>query len=130
MAIEGEIMPYTALIVEDDPTLRLIYRQVLSKMDFEVVEATNGAQALNILQEQTPHILFLDMLLPHVNGETILDYVRSSPHHKSTLIVVATAHNQYAETFHEDPDVEFVLKPISPREIRTLAQQAIDRITG
>ncbi|NWF67622.1 MAG: response regulator [Chloroflexi bacterium] len=121
-------MQYLALIVEDDNALRLIYRQILEPMQFQVLEASNGPEALNLLQSNTPHIVFLDMLLPYINGQTILDYLQTAPHLKNTLVIITTAHKQFQEVARNIPDAQFILKPIQPAEVREAARRAIARV--
>lgn len=111
-----------ALIVEDDQGLRLIYNRVLSDLGYDVIEAPTGAQALEVLENSAPEIIFLDMLLPQVNGMAVLDFIGQKPHLRHMQVVIVSSNKQF--DIHPDiPNpVEFILKPIRPAQIRELAR--------
>lgn len=113
-----------AMIVEDDEGLRMIYNHVLSKMGFDVIEVSDGQHAMEILQEVTPNILFLDVRLPFVNGIDILDFVRDTPRFDNTRVIVASSNTQ-PDTKISRPLVDFVLKPIHPTQIREFADSVL-----
>ena len=109
-------MKRLALIVEDELPLRELYESVLSKLGFEVVHATDGVEAIDILTNYSPDIVFLDMLLPRVDGRQVLDYIQSTPHLADTVTVVVTAHSRYRNLLPLTPQDQFLLKPIRPHE--------------
>jgi CheY-like chemotaxis protein len=117
-------MPHLALVVEDESSLRLIYEVVLTSLGFHVVHASDGHQALEILKANTPAVVFLDMLLPKVNGLTVLDYLHSASHLQHTHIVVVTAHHRFGQSEMLRPQDEFLLKPVQPQDIRKAALHA------
>jgi len=112
-----------ALVVEDEKPLRIIYEMVLKSIGFKILHAADGQQAIDVLQETTPSIVFLDMLLPRVNGTTVLDYLHSTPHLKNTRIVIVTAHNRFNHSGLLRSQDEFLLKPIHPHDLRDAAQR-------
>lgn len=113
-----------AMIVEDDDGMRLIYQHVLGSQGFEVLEAADGQQAMDLLEEHTPDLLFLDVRLPFISGLDILDYMRDGDRFHQTYIVVASSshHPHGAITGRQ---VEFVLKPIRPAQIRDIASRVL-----
>ncbi len=115
-------MAMLALVIEDDTGLRLIYRRVLERQDFEVLEAADGQIALNILAQTTPHIIFLDMLLPLVSGVTILNTITTTPRLSRVKTVIVSSNKQFAQMIEPGQPVEFVLKPIRPAQIRAFAE--------
>ena len=125
-------MNYLALVVDDDENILQIYEHVLIREEFEVIKARNGEQAIAILQEKIPDVIFLDMLMPGSNGKVVLDYIRSTPHLHNTRVVVVSAHNQFAQDIDKSqiPFHEFYLKPIRPAQIREAARRTIDLLTG
>lgn len=115
-------MDKIALIVEDDAGLRLIYRHVLEDIGYKVLEARDGAVAIDILEEQTPHIIFLDIRLPQVNGLDVLDHIATIEHLHGCKVVVASSASDTAEyAMGMRPNVTFIVKPIRPDQIRQLA---------
>jgi CheY-like chemotaxis protein len=118
-----QVMEHLALVVEDEKPLRTIYEMVLKDIGFKIIHATDGQQAIEVLQETTPDIVFLDMLLPRVNGTTVLDYLHTAPHLQNTHVVVVTAHDRFSHAGLLRSQDEFLLKPIHPKDLRNAAQR-------
>lgn len=114
-----------ALVVEDDNSLRIIYRRVLEDTGFEVLEAEDGRVALAILAQHVPDLIFLDMLLPHVNGVTILNHITTSNTFQHTRTIIVSSNSQFEKMVHPDQLVSFVLKPIRPAQIRDIARHVV-----
>ena len=112
-----------ALVIEDEVSLRTIYQVILSGAGYEVIEAQDGEEALAILAEVTPAIVFLDILLPRVDGTQILTYMRSAPHLQDTNIVIVTAHNRFRQSNCVSPTDTFLLKPVSPHDLLNVVEQ-------
>ncbi|HSE58268.1 MAG TPA: response regulator, partial [Nitrospiraceae bacterium] len=58
----------TALIVDDDPTMRMLGRQVLEQIGLEVEEAGDGQEAVRLFKQVRPAIVLLDVLMPVMDG--------------------------------------------------------------
>ncbi|GAB4514257.1 MAG: hypothetical protein OHK0046_16090 [Anaerolineae bacterium] len=114
-------MERLALIVEDDAALRKIYRRILLELNYTVLEATNGAEAIALLEAQQPDIVFLDMLLPQVNGETVLEYLANSPQKADIPVVIISSNRRFEQYTDLLPSATFLLKPVRPAAIRALA---------
>ena len=119
-------MGHLVLIVDDDPHTLMLWGAVLKPSAVEVIQASDGAQALTILENQTPTILLLDMLMPYVSGQDVLNYVAKTPRLDSMYVAVISAHRQ-SDTTKLARANAVLLKPIRPVEIRELLQQAISR---
>jgi CheY-like chemotaxis protein len=110
-----------ALVVEDEGGLRVIYRKVLEDLGFQVVEAPDGSTALNHLDTLVPDLIFLDMLLPNINGVTVLNHIVTDPRMLHTRIIIVSSNKQFEKIIGNNPMITFVLKPIRPAQIRELA---------
>jgi CheY-like chemotaxis protein len=77
------------LIVEDDSDSREAIRDVLIEEGFEIREAANGLEALESIGEQTPDLVLLDLRMPVMGGEQVLQVLRSA--RRNLRIVVLTA---------------------------------------
>ena len=108
-------MTHRILIVEDDSSSRFIYQQVLA--GFESVEASDGAQAIERLREQTFDVVILDMLLPRVQGTAVLEFLYHQPNAEKTRVVVITAHSGFSGLSLRNGDL-LLLKPVTPQQIR------------
>jgi CheY-like chemotaxis protein len=113
-----------ALIVEDDASLRTVYRHVLEPIGYTVLEAESGHDAINLLQQYTPNILFLDMLLPHTSGSQVLEYVCNTPHLQYMQVVIVTSNGRFERSHEAARAHAFIHKPILPTQIRELAEMA------
>ncbi len=78
------------LIVEDDFYIRDLYAMTAKDAGFVVIEAANGEEAVKKLKTERPDIVLLDIMLPDVNGMTILKMIKESPELKDIPVVVAT----------------------------------------
>lgn len=114
-----------ALVVEDDLGLRQIYKHILQRLDFTVYEASNGQEAIDLLGSLTPNILFLDMLLPEVNGMTVLNYIINSGQVDKMYTAIISSNKQYASLVKPSSHIQFLLKPVRPHQIEQLVAEAL-----
>ena len=80
------------LIVEDDPAIRKNISQLLSDQGYEIGQATDGLAALEILNNRTFDLILSDIVMPRMDGLTLIQHIRSS--WPQTHIMVMTAHFQ------------------------------------
>jgi two-component system, OmpR family, response regulator len=78
----------TVLLVEDDPAIVEIVRLGLSYEGAEVVVATDGLQAVQAHRDAAPDLVLLDLMLPRIDGMTVLERIRA---HRDTPVIVLTA---------------------------------------
>jgi DNA-binding response OmpR family regulator len=78
------------LIVEDDLDSREAIRDVLIEEGFEVREAANGLQALESIGEQTPDLVLLDLQLPVMRGELVLQVLRAARRNLRIVVMSST----------------------------------------
>lgn len=109
-----------ALVVEDDKTLEVIYRFILERAGFGVLFAADGQQALSILETNTPALIFLDMLLPHIHGSEVLRYIRATERFKNTRVVITSSIHSYERDIQRE---EFLLKPVHAPVIARIAEE-------
>lgn len=84
-------MPSRILLVEDNSSLRKVYKTRLELADFEVLEAETTAQALVLLRDHLPHLMLLDIMLPDKNGLTFLEEIRNNPKFKELPVILLTS---------------------------------------
>jgi DNA-binding response OmpR family regulator len=111
-----------ALIIEDDENLADIFSLALRRAQYEVEIVQEGDKALTRLTEIVPAIVILDLHLPHVSGEIILQQLRADQRLAKTRVILATADAFLAGELREEADL-VLLKPISPGQLRELASR-------
>src|SRR5690606_29694460 len=114
-----------SLVVEDDAGLRFIYEHILTQAGFKVLLAEDGEKAVEYLNKETPNILFLDILLPRMNGIEVLAQIAKIPRLSAMLIVIVTSNRMFEVEIPQGLTVQFLVKPIRPDQIRQLAAMAI-----
>ena len=100
----------TCVIIDDENLARNLIKVFLEKIDeVEVVaEASNGFDAVKVIDEQKPDLILLDIQMPKLNGFEVLELI----HHKPKVIFT-TAYDQYALKAFEENAVDYLLKPFS-----------------
>jgi two-component system LytT family response regulator len=110
-------VPITALIVDDEPLARKRIRRLLqAATDLTIIgEAANGEEALRIIDEEAPQVMFLDVQMPRMDG---FEVVRRIPEGSRPLIVFVTAYQQYALDAFRASAVQYLLKPVERESLR------------
>ncbi len=78
--------PRKALIADDDALIRAMLGSELKSMGLTVIEAQNGEQAVDLWSKERPDVLFLDLLMPKMNGLDALKKIRESPPEAGTQV--------------------------------------------
>jgi CheY-like chemotaxis protein len=111
-----------ALVIEDNEDLNAIFSSALEKAGYIVYSVFDGTAAKDILSEIVPTIVTLDLHMPGMNGEKVLEYIRSQPRLNSVRVIVATADPRAADAMHVQPEL-VLLKPISFSQLSQLASR-------
>jgi two-component system, OmpR family, alkaline phosphatase synthesis response regulator PhoP len=78
------------LIADDEPNVRRLLHSILSK-NFEVFEAEDGRQAIEIATTQKPDVVLMDMMMPKMDGLTACHMIKNDPATKSIPVIMVTA---------------------------------------
>ncbi len=89
--------PCPILVVDDDAATRTSMRKMLEKQGCRVTEAENGEVALASMERARPSLIFLDLMMPVMDGFAFADRVRTHPEWRSIPIVVVTSHDLTGE---------------------------------
>lgn len=83
--------PKTVLLVDDNADNRRVLRRQLSQSGWRVLEADNGRVALNVLNQEQPGLILLDLVMPEMNGFEMVDTLRHHPEWRSLPVIILTA---------------------------------------
>ena len=111
------------LIVDDDPFIRKLVATTLEDVaSFELLEAQNGREALEVAGREHPQIVFLDIDMPEVDGYEACRRLRADPGtSQATIVMLTAAAGQEAERQAEEAGADlFLTKPFSPLELLRL----------
>lgn len=118
------------LIVDDEMFIRTLILQALEEMEDEGVElltAENGRKALDIIFEERPNLVFLDVMMPQMNGFEVCRQVKNEPELKNTFIVFLTAKGQESDRIKGDEVAvdRYITKPFDPDLILQIATEVL-----
>jgi two-component system, repressor protein LuxO len=126
MTLQPQTRTTPILLVEDTPSLLLLYRSVLSNAGHQVITAASAAEGMSAFQNAMPQLVMLDLVLPDRDGLDLMqDFLRLRP---ETNVIVMTAHgsiNKAVEAMRAGAH-EFLVKPFD--ELRLL--NAVDNAGG
>ena len=112
-------MSFNVLVVEDEPPLIELLRYNLEKDGFDVSVATDGEEALLMVQESEPDLIILDWMLPKLSGLDLCRRLRSPALGNKTPIIMLTARGEEGDRVKglDAGADDYVVKPFSPAEL-------------
>lgn len=120
------------LIAEDDLVTRELLKRVLTHLADEIVEASEGREALEKLKSEDPDFLFTDLEMPVLDGQALVETIRGSNEHKLLPIVCLSAVNEKEKitSIAALGVQDYVLKPIRPAEVHDRFRRVIEQHSG
>lgn len=125
--------PQTICIIDDEVTLREVVRRYLEHDGYKVVEAESSSQGLIVLQQQAVNLILLDIMLPLLDGFTLLRVLQHSPEYmalnKDVPVIMLTSRGDEADriTGFELGVDDYVVKPFSLRELMARVKAVLRR---
>jgi DNA-binding response OmpR family regulator len=123
-------MDQKILIVDDEPHIRMLIEQTLEELEDEGVEfltAENGEIALQIIQKENPQLVFLDVMMPKMNGMEVCRKVKRELQLNNVFIVLLTAKGQELDRLKGQEvgaDI-YMTKPFDPEAILSKAREVL-----
>jgi DNA-binding response OmpR family regulator len=117
------------LVAEDDPDIRNLIVFSLQFAGFNVVEATNGVEAVTRAQAEQPDIILLDVRMPKMSGYEACAELKSEAATQGIPVVFLSARGQEAEIKHglELGAEEYIIKPFAPDELQRRVAGILER---
>jgi two-component system alkaline phosphatase synthesis response regulator PhoP len=118
------------LIVDDEDNNRLLLEEILEdfkECGVEILMASDGKKALDIIIREIPELIFLDIMMPTINGYEVCDIVKRELKLLNTYIVLLTAKGQ-VEDRNKGIDVlcdKYLTKPFYFNEVLTIAENVL-----
>ncbi len=116
------------LIADDNENIRELLRYLLEDEGYKLSLAKDGAEAIRKVRDFRPDILFLDIMMPEINGYEVCRIIKTDPSLKNTHVIMLTAKGQEAEQQGKEVGAdEYIIKPFSPMEVLTKIKQILSR---
>lgn len=117
-------MAKVILIADDEPHLRLLVRVALEDDNYEIHEAENGQQALELSLQVDPDLFILDSMMPGLDGLAVCKEVRANPRLRDRPVIMLTAKSQQNDiVLGKAAGVDYYLtKPFDPLELMSLVE--------
>jgi DNA-binding response OmpR family regulator len=107
------------LIVDDEPNILMSLEYLLHKEGYEVFVARNGAEALEIINQNTPDLVILDIMMPEVDGYEVCQLIKNNPptaHIKVIFLSARTKQEEIEKGYELGADL-YLTKPFSTRNL-------------
>jgi len=120
-------MSQKLLIVDDEAHIRMLIEQTLEDLEDEGVEllfAENGEEALHLIQSERPNLVFLDVMMPKMNGMEVCRQVKKELDIDNVYIILLTAKGQEVDRQKglEMGADRYMTKPFDPEEMLSIAE--------
>ena len=125
-------MEQKLLIVDDEAHIRMLIEQTLEDLEDEGVEllfAENGEQALELIKKEEPNLVFLDVMMPKMNGMEVCYKVKKELHLSDVYIILLTAKGQEVDR-QKGLDMgadRYMTKPFDPDEMLAIAEEILKK---
>jgi two-component system cell cycle sensor histidine kinase/response regulator CckA len=109
----------TILVVEDEPAVRMLVKQTLQQLGYTVLEATDGYEALRVIEQHASEIdlLLTDVIMPLMNGRELATRLKAI--RPGTKVLYMSGYTDDVLAFHglSQPEIDFIQKPFTPSEL-------------
>ena len=130
MATKGKI-----LVIDDDPDFCLIMTTGLESGGFEVRTATSGSQGLNLMRQEKPDLVFLDVVMAHpTEGVDVTTAIKGDPELWDTPVIMMTSivNTEYLGHFPTDRPLavdQFLTKPVPMSQVLRIADEIVGSVS-
>jgi twitching motility two-component system response regulator PilH len=116
------------LIIDDSPTIVALLRRMMRQNEFETLEAGDAEAGIELARSEVPHLIFLDIVLPGMNGFSALRVLRRDALTKHIPIIMISGNEQATEEFyvHRIGADDFMKKPFARAEVFARIERLLD----
>ena len=113
----------TVLVVDDEPVLRTIVREILHEEGYAVIEAADGRVMLEMMAKERPDLVLMDVMMPGIDGREAYRQLRLHPEHRDVPVVMMSAG---VRPIKLDPSIAgFMAKPFDLSQLVELVARLI-----
>jgi len=118
------------LCIEDDQEMIDLISLILARKGFEVIGARSGAFGLEIIQNNKPDLILLDLMMPEMDGWEVYQQIKSDEATQNIPVIVVTAKAQSIDRvlgLHIAKVDDYISKPFSPQELLDSIESVLER---
>ncbi|MFB2934211.1 response regulator [Aerosakkonemataceae cyanobacterium BLCC-F154] len=124
-------MPNKILVIDDSGVIRKTVRDMLPAGKFEIVEAKDGVEGLNLAKKERPNWIMLDFILPKMSGWDVYQELEKQPELRKIPLVVMSGRKE--EVTSKIPDasfkfVEFLVKPFDQKQLMAALKSSMEKV--
>jgi twitching motility two-component system response regulator PilH len=115
------------LIVDDSPTEVHVMQKALERVGFKTAAAADGAEGIKLAREMRPDLIFMDIVMPGMNGYQATRTLANDPKTSSIPIVMVTSKGQETDRIWglRQGAIDYMVKPVSPDQLVAKAQATL-----
>lgn len=116
------------LVIDDSRVIRNMVRDMLPKGNFTVLEAKDGVEGINIINQEHPNLIMLDFLLPRMSGWEVFQQIQAKPELRAPLVLMSGRKEEVTEKIPEPFEYfEFIEKPFEQKELVEAIRSAMNK---
>jgi two-component system response regulator len=112
------VASHKILVIDDSRVIRNMVRDMLPKGNFEVLEAKDGVEGINLINQERPNLIMLDFLLPRMSGWEVFQAIQAKPELRAPLVLMSGRKEEVTEKLPEPFEYfEFIEKPFEQKQL-------------
>lgn len=117
----------TAMIIEDEPDAAEMFGEMMRVNGFRVIKLLSSVPAMEMLAQEKPDLIILDVMMPEVSGLDVLRYVRGNPELAATPVIIVSAKSMPSDikTGLEAGASTYLTKPVGFLDLKNAVQQVM-----
>jgi len=115
-----DTLRHTVLYIEDDPSMIELMQVILNRGNFDLIGVTNGREGLDVMRQNKPSVVMLDLMLPDMGGWSVYQQMKADEELKDIPVIVVTARGAPIDRILGEHIVKvdvYIAKPFSPQQI-------------
>ncbi|MGH9870642.1 MAG: response regulator transcription factor [Candidatus Polarisedimenticolia bacterium] len=119
----------TILIVDDSENIRSVLQMNFEHLGYTVISASDGEEALRLVESRSPDVVVLDVMMPRQNGFQVCRKIKSNPSFASTPVIFLTAKGQQEDRYwgKDCGADEYLTKPFSTAELERIIERLMEK---
>lgn len=119
---------HRVLIVDDDSSIRWVLSRAIQNAGFKVISCDNGQEALTLISQQQPSVVFSDIQMPGISGLELLETIRNRHPQLPVVMITANPDTDMASRSHQIGAFDYLPKPFDLNQAVQICERAIHKV--